>query len=378
MTIRLLFVAACLAVSAHVYAQNISPSTLPVLVPTTSVPGSATTPGDFNGDGASDLLLYNPLASSVSFWFLAPDSAGGVKRTGTHTVSIAPGYYVAAIGDFNGDGVADVVFTSAKRDLYLWTNSGTGSFLSTKLISYPTGWQLLGAGDVDGDGKSDLLWLNASACEFAYWTMDGPVRTGYGIEPIPCGDTPIGIGYFNPSNRLSILWSNAAHQLSIWDSNGNGFSKYSLGSYTAGNHLMVAGGGSAGQMLMIESGVQTDPYFGSGSFSQHAITRTFDTQGNQTAYTDNGGLSGGTTFPVSTAGFFIARGGANQTGVIYQFSNDILLACSADGRSETNYVPDATQNVYNNYPAGCTPFPLDRGWYVMGAIANGFQQEAGQ
>ena len=77
------------------------------------------------------------------------------------------------------------------------------------MSSYPAGWQLVGAGDVDGDGQDDLLWLNSGSCEFAYWLIRNGVRVGYRIIPFSCGYTPIAIGYFTPTPRISIAWTSS-------------------------------------------------------------------------------------------------------------------------------------------------------------------------
>ncbi len=37
---------------------------------------------------------------------------------------------------------------------------------------------------------------------------------------VTCGYYPISIGYYTPSNRLSVIWTNPAQDLQIWDSSG--------------------------------------------------------------------------------------------------------------------------------------------------------------
>src|SRR5581483_10844225 len=167
------------------YSPVVSFATLPVLQATTPIPGSLHVPGDFNGDGISDILWFNSPQSQVGYWTMSA-AGSSVTQTGAHAFSVIPGYFVGAIGDFNNDGSADLVFTSANRDLVLWTNDRSGGFTPQAMGTYPSNWQLIGAGDVDGDGYDDLLWLDPSDCQFAYWTMHGAVRTGYKIIPVTC------------------------------------------------------------------------------------------------------------------------------------------------------------------------------------------------
>ena len=159
------------------YNPTVSFHTLPV-VTSAPIPGSPRIPGDFNGDGISDILWFNPGTSQLGYWTMTTASNGLPKRTGAHLYNITPGYFIGAAGDFDGDGYTDLVFTSSNHDLWLWTNTHGGTFHSTQIYSYPADWQLIGAGDINGDGKDDLLWLNPSTCQFAYWLMDGGKRIG--------------------------------------------------------------------------------------------------------------------------------------------------------------------------------------------------------
>jgi hypothetical protein len=330
-------------------AQDITFGTLPALQVSTPIPQGTHVPGDMDGNGVSDLFWFNPSTSQFAYWLMdTNDATGAVTRIGSRTFNITPGYFVGAIGDFNGDGLADVVFTSNNHDLYLWTNNGSGGFTSKQLASYPAGWLLVGAGDIDGDGQDDLLWLNPSQCEFGYWLMKNGVPTTTKAVKIACGYYPLSIGYYTPTNRLSIIWTSALNDLYVWDSAGNGFASYSLGTYGQNNMLVAIGGGFAG-----------------GAYG-YALSRVFNASLQQSSYIEDIVWDGGVVLPLSSAGYLIEGRGTNLPGLIYedpQFQR--IGVCPPAGG-----IPGA-ENGPAPYPESCPFFSYPQGWYVIGALANG-------
>lgn len=145
---------------------------------------------------------------------------------------VGAGYTVGAIGDFNNDGKADLVWTSAARDLYMWISDGT-NFVSTRLTNdYPAGWALSGAGDIDGDGRSDLLFRNPGTREFAYRIMNGTSL----VRSKRFGGTSAGYriattGDLNGDDKLDIVWTNDARNLFLWTGNGTTFTGTAIGTY---------------------------------------------------------------------------------------------------------------------------------------------------
>lgn len=119
-------------------------------------------PGDFNGDGLADLIQRK---SNGELW-LYPGNGAGTSLAGQR---IGTGWdiydRILGTGDFNGDGRNDLA--ARKHDGSLWFYAGTGS-LSGGSEGYTPGvkignfgWDafdaLLGVRDFDGDGKADIL-----------------------------------------------------------------------------------------------------------------------------------------------------------------------------------------------------------------------------
>jgi hypothetical protein len=343
--------------------QSVGLNTLQALKVTTPIPSSNAVPGDFNGDGLSDLLWYNATTSQIAYWIMATDgndlnNPGGVTRTSSRLINVTPGYFVAATGDFNGDGLADIVFTSANHDLYVWTNDGMGRFRSTSLGTYPAGWQLFGAGDIDGDGQDDLLWLNSGTCQFSYWLTKNGLRVGSKIQPVACGSYPLSIGYYSLSNRLSIVWTNAAHDLSIWDATGADFTVNPLGNYTYdGTHptFLALGGGYAGGDMSYVSSPSPESAFG------QTLERAFFISGKQDTYARRTSWTGGIN-PTSAGGFLIEGRQINKTGNIYQLDNSHIGVCPPVSPSIYTFRSGPTAS-----PGSCVSFSFPTGWILIGA-----------
>ncbi len=132
--------------------------------------------GDVNGDGFADLIVGEFVGSTgpeIAFVFLGgPD---GLANTPASTLIVPPGddgyesTPVAAAGDVNGDGYADVVVGSPHPPgtgfayVYLGGPDGVASSPSVTL-SAPDGEgedhfgeSIAGAGDVNGDGYGDVI-----------------------------------------------------------------------------------------------------------------------------------------------------------------------------------------------------------------------------
>ncbi|WP_144429680.1 FG-GAP-like repeat-containing protein [Myxococcus hansupus] len=137
-------------------------------------PGLELIPGDFNGDGYTDIFIYYPATGNVEIRYGSPVMTQLLFSSSSQQVWAAGLKLIP--GDFNGDGYTDLfrynTTTGAVEIRY--GNSSMGA-LSSSASSQQT-WSLnlnLVAGDYNGDGRTDL---------FRYNTTTGAVEIRYGAS----------------------------------------------------------------------------------------------------------------------------------------------------------------------------------------------------
>jgi hypothetical protein len=178
--------------------------------------------GDFNGDGKADILWRNNTTGDVSIWLMNGTSVASQGDLGI--VSPSSGWVIQGVGDFNGDGKADILWqNSTSGEIYIWLMNGTAisSQGSPGAVSASSGWVIQGAGDFDGNGTSDILWRNSSSGEIYIWFMSGTTITNQGSPGTVSTAWGIrGAGDYNGDGKTDILWQNTSGEVYIWEMNG--------------------------------------------------------------------------------------------------------------------------------------------------------------
>ena len=181
--------------------------------------------GDFNGDGKTDLLYVAKAADRASGILLSdgtsPSIPGQSWVSNYLGIPWAGNAYLVIVGDFNGDGKADILLqprTAGDSYVLLTDSTGQVSAISQTIASTAMGvsWSAMDhvivAGDFNGDGKSDL---------FLQPTHDGGVNAVVAADANGQFTSPVPLQVWD-DGYLGFAWSMESAIVNVGDFNGDG------------------------------------------------------------------------------------------------------------------------------------------------------------
>ena len=152
---------------------------------------------DFNGSGQDAILWryddtaspFDPLNGTLYEWQMNGTQVASQGLISQQTGS--PNWQVEGTGDFTGSGNADILlrYENAANSADPLNGETEIDFMngttvtSVQLTSQQVdnSWQVAGIGDYNGDGKADILWQNASTGATYIWEMNGANVIGGGM-----------------------------------------------------------------------------------------------------------------------------------------------------------------------------------------------------
>jgi FG-GAP-like repeat/Transposase, Mutator family len=198
--------------------------------------------GDFNGDGFGDILWRNT-NGDTSIWLMTGTSTQVQVLSATDLGFVPQSWSIAGIGDFNGDGSADILWHNTNGDTSIWFMTPQETLVQVLSVTdiglIPQSWSIVGTGDFNGDGVSDILWHNSNG-DTSIWLMNGngiqvSVLSATDLGFVPQSWSVAQTGDFNGDGNADILWRNDNGDTSIWFMNGGVVSSVSsLGVHSGG------------------------------------------------------------------------------------------------------------------------------------------------
>jgi hypothetical protein len=146
---------------------------------------------------------------------------GEVREGGKAMWEVPPDWHVVGTGDFNGDGITDILWRNADGTLTDWLGTSSGDF-EVNWSNFATGvgndWQVVGTGDFNGGGKSDILWSNGGTITDWLGTATGGFTDNWNNAAANVGTNwqVVGTGDFNGDGRDDILWRSDTGTIVDW------------------------------------------------------------------------------------------------------------------------------------------------------------------
>ena len=178
---------------------------------------------DFNGDGFPDIAVTSTGTMQVSI-LLNTGTGAGAFGTATN-IALGGSPKGLAVGDFNGDGIADLAivnYTQVLSHVSILLGVGDGTFSAPTNLNVDSGPFDVVANDFNGDGKTDL----AIAC---FNTNTADVLIGNGD------------GTFGPA--VSFAAGSGPYSLVTTDFNGDGKLDLAVVDNTGNSVTLLIGGG---------------------------------------------------------------------------------------------------------------------------------------
>ncbi|MFN0205051.1 MAG: FG-GAP repeat domain-containing protein, partial [Planctomycetota bacterium] len=189
---------------------------------------------EVNGDAKKDIVMVNSITHDISVLMGSGDGGFGVAMN----YSVSPGInpYSLAMGDFNGDGKADVATGNwNSQDISILLNAGTGSFGAPGNFSIGKVPVSIAIGDANGDGNLDIATAD-------YYSNTASILLGSGTGTLGAashfnvGTSPLGglaFGDLSGDGNADLVTTNLnSNDISILLGDG-------LGSFAAANNISV-------------------------------------------------------------------------------------------------------------------------------------------
>ncbi len=259
-------------------------ATFPYQVNFTGTTGPAK--GDFNSDGLPDMVFRsNVNGAQNKVWFM-----DGVTRTSEAAITpdaASADWKIRGVDDFSGDGLNDLaVWNQTTGALEFWLMNGTTRNGAAVPISgaptLATNWDLSATNDFNHNGQTDLVWRNFTSQKIVIWTMNGTAKVG---NVIPTPDQAVDANWiivaaadYNNDGNVDFLWYNfTSGKIVTWYMNASVVR-------TSGQFTTPANAGDANWKVLASSDYSRNYSPGTPPAGSSDIVWRNETSGNQVVW----------------------------------------------------------------------------------------------
>lgn len=213
---------------------------------------------DVSGDGQLDLMYNEQDSKRLVFLEGNGDFTFEDEPVPLFTYSDFVGFVADPVGDFNGDGVIDLVISSPPQ-VIIGTRSEEGDWSAEREIVVP-GRSVRAFVDVNGDGKSDLITILDQSLSIVGSGPNGDLATLYDFPGRPGVNPIIDFSSGSAGNSARLAWLNdVTRGVDIFESSDGGeFEKsqsFSIGNNPVERFLSIdLDGDDLDDLLMLRNG----------------------------------------------------------------------------------------------------------------------------
>ncbi len=152
--------------------------------------------GDFTGDGKTDILWRNT-QNTIVLWAMNGTQLDTTSGKSGVLSSLGRNFQVKGVGDFNDDGVKDIVWRDQTNNINrIWTFGTNGRPTEVNLQAAASShWEIGDVADMNGDGTTDLIWRNNAENNVVIWNIKAAALSlpgsGYLLNYLPGGNQQV-------------------------------------------------------------------------------------------------------------------------------------------------------------------------------------------